>query len=171
MEREEVSSPTVSTESTMLTSVIEAKEHWDVATCDIPNAFIQTKLDNTDKDGNRTVMKIRGILVDILCELDPTYKQYVVTEGGQKVLYVHVVKATVRPRDPSSRTHGLLRFLSVSFLTTSLPVGRQLSMMRGWPQSHYLHSHLVRSDFQQIRLRSTAAMGSGWSHGSTIWTL
>jgi hypothetical protein len=27
MEREEVSSPTVSTESTMLTSVIEAKEH------------------------------------------------------------------------------------------------------------------------------------------------
>jgi hypothetical protein len=41
MEREEVSSPTVSTESTMLTSVIEAAEGRDVATCNIPNAFRQ----------------------------------------------------------------------------------------------------------------------------------
>jgi hypothetical protein len=41
MQREEVSRPTVSTESTMLTAVIEAKEGRDVATCAIPNAFIQ----------------------------------------------------------------------------------------------------------------------------------
>ncbi len=43
MGREEVSSPTVSTESTLLTAVIEAEEARDVATCDIPNAFVQTK--------------------------------------------------------------------------------------------------------------------------------
>jgi hypothetical protein len=42
MQREEVSSPTVSTESVLLTAVIEAQEGRDVATCDIPNAFIQT---------------------------------------------------------------------------------------------------------------------------------
>jgi hypothetical protein len=93
MEREEVSSPTVSTESTLLTAVIEAEEQRDVATCDIPNAFIQTEVEDHDKDGNRTIMKIRGQLVDILCEIDPIYKEYVVYENGQKVLYVHITKA------------------------------------------------------------------------------
>ena len=44
MSREDVSSPTVSTEATMLTSVIEAEEGRDVATCDIPNPFIQTEI-------------------------------------------------------------------------------------------------------------------------------
>ena len=76
----------VSTESTLLTAVIEAMEGRDVATCDIPNAFIQTEVDEVDKDGNRTLMKIRGQLVDILCEMDPQYREYVVFEGNQKVL-------------------------------------------------------------------------------------
>jgi hypothetical protein len=52
MECKEVSSPTVSTESTMLTAVIEAAKGRDVATCDIPNAFIQTEVEEVDKDGN-----------------------------------------------------------------------------------------------------------------------
>ena len=73
MSREDVSSPTVMTESTMLTSVIEAEEERDVATCDIPNAFVQTDVERVDKDGNRTIMKIRGVLVDILCEIEPRY--------------------------------------------------------------------------------------------------
>ena len=93
MSREDVSSPTVSTESTLLTAVIEAEEERDVATCDIPNAFVQTAVEDRDKEGNRTVMKIRGALVDILCEMDPYYKDFVVIEGNQKVLYVHVTKA------------------------------------------------------------------------------
>jgi len=93
MSREEVSSPTVSTESTMLTAVIEAEEERDVATCDIPNAFIQTEVQERDECGNRTIMKIRGVLVDILCEMDPTYRDYVVEERGRKVLYVHILKA------------------------------------------------------------------------------
>jgi hypothetical protein len=93
MEREEVSSPTVSTDSTLLTSVIEAEEGRDVATCDIPNAFIQTEVPKSDKDGNRTIMKIRGILVKILCTLEPTYSEYVVKERESDVLYVHVHRA------------------------------------------------------------------------------
>ena len=40
--KEEASSPTVSTEAVVLTSVIEASEDRDVATIDIPNAFIKT---------------------------------------------------------------------------------------------------------------------------------
>ena len=93
MNHEEVSSPTVSTESTLLTAVIEAEEGRDVATCDIPNAFIQTEVMKVDKEGNRTIMKIRGTLVDILCEMDKSYKEFAIVEGKQKVLYVHVTKA------------------------------------------------------------------------------
>jgi hypothetical protein len=43
--REEVSSLTVCTESTLLTAVIEAEERREVATCNIPNVFIQTKIE------------------------------------------------------------------------------------------------------------------------------
>jgi hypothetical protein len=44
-----------------------AQEHVLAAelTCDIPNAFIQTDVQTRDDDGNRTIMKIRGNLVDI----------------------------------------------------------------------------------------------------------
>lgn len=93
MEREEVSSPTVSTESTMLTSVIEAAEGRDVATCDIPNAFIQTEVEETDKSGNRIIMKIRGVLVDLLSRVVPEYREYVIEEGKGQVLYLRVKKA------------------------------------------------------------------------------
>ena len=93
MDREDVSSPTVSTEATMLTSVIEAEEEQDVAIMDIPNAFIQTNLDLKDEEGNRTIMKIRGQLVNILCEVDNEFKDFVETEQGQPVLYVHLTKA------------------------------------------------------------------------------
>jgi hypothetical protein len=95
MDRENVSSPTVSTEATLITAVIEAKEGREVATCDIPNAFVQTELSHTDKDGDRTIMKIRGSLEDILCEMDALYTDFVVWEqrGREKVLYVHVKKA------------------------------------------------------------------------------
>ena len=72
MSRENVSSPTVNTESTLLTAVIEAEEGREVATCDIPNAFIQTQVEEVDQEGNRTIMNIKGSLIDILCEMDPS---------------------------------------------------------------------------------------------------
>ena len=47
----EAASPTVFMESISLTTVIDAKEYWDVMTVDIPNAFIQAhmpKLENEE---------------------------------------------------------------------------------------------------------------------------
>ena len=41
-DKEEKSSPAASTASAFLTLMIEAKENRDVATVDVPNAFIQT---------------------------------------------------------------------------------------------------------------------------------
>lgn len=96
MEREEVASPTVSTESTLLTGVIEAEEDREVATCDIPNAFVQTEVSKKDREGHRTIMKIRGALANLICDLDPSYTEFVVYEGKRgdiPVLYVHVLMA------------------------------------------------------------------------------
>ena len=72
MEYDEVMSPTISTEGTLLTTVIEGQEGQDITTCDIPNTFVQTHVEEKDKDGNQTIMKIRGVCVDILCEIDQT---------------------------------------------------------------------------------------------------
>ena len=59
-------------------------------TCDIPNAFIQTDMDIGKE---RVIMKIRGELVNILCEMNEGYSEYVENENEKKVLYVHVKKA------------------------------------------------------------------------------
>jgi hypothetical protein len=93
MDRDEAASPTVITESIFITGVIDAKQRRDVMTADIPNAFVQTDIDEK-KVGERIVMKIRGPLVDMLLELSyETYAQYVVYEGKSKVLYVVMEKA------------------------------------------------------------------------------
>lgn len=92
MSKEEAASPTVMIESILLTATIEAKENRDIMTVDIPNAFIQT--DIKSDDGERVIMKIKGALVDMLVQLDPTtYKNFVVYDGKVKVLYVQVLKA------------------------------------------------------------------------------
>ena len=52
MEHDEVTSLTVSMEGTLLTAVIEAQEGHDIATCDIPNSFVQTHVEEKEKDGN-----------------------------------------------------------------------------------------------------------------------
>ncbi|KAG7340378.1 hypothetical protein IV203_023921 [Nitzschia inconspicua] len=53
----------------------------------------ETHLDKQDKDGNRTIMKLEGSLVQILCKINPTYTKYLINVRGQKVLYVHLIKA------------------------------------------------------------------------------
>jgi hypothetical protein len=40
--KEDASSPTVATESVLLSCIIDAEEEWDVAVVDIPSAFVQT---------------------------------------------------------------------------------------------------------------------------------
>ena len=92
LSKEEVSSPTVATESVLLTCIIEADEGRDVATIDIPNAFIQTRIEH-EKD--MAIIKIRGILVDMLVDIAPdVYKPYVTTDKkGVKQLIVQCLNA------------------------------------------------------------------------------
>ena len=86
---ETISSPTVSLEAIVGTLLIDAKEGRDVAIFDVPGAFLQAEMP-ADK---KLLMIFRDEFVDIMCEVNPDYKQYVVIENGKRVLYVKVLRA------------------------------------------------------------------------------
>ena len=72
----------------MLTATIDAKEGRDVAIIDIPNAFVQTKMDD------KVVIKLRGKLAEIMVMMAPEiYTKYIVVEKGTPVLYVELLNA------------------------------------------------------------------------------
>jgi hypothetical protein len=72
----------------------ESGEIGGVMTCDILNAFIQALLPKKDPGEDRVVMKITGVLVDMLVDINPQlYGPAVVLENRKKVLYVEVLKA------------------------------------------------------------------------------
>jgi hypothetical protein len=76
----------------LLSCIIDIEEHRDVVVVDIPNAFVQTSVEN-EKD--MAFIKIRGIPVDILVEIAPeAYKSYVSQEKkGNKPLLVQCQNA------------------------------------------------------------------------------
>ncbi len=85
--KENASSPTVATESVLLTSLVDVQENRDIAIVDILNAFIQTVVEN---DEDKVVMMIRGHMVDVLVKVAPrVYGPYVLTnKQGRKQLLV-----------------------------------------------------------------------------------
>ena len=71
-----------------LTSVIDARENRDVATVDIPGAFMQADMDDV------VHMKLEGKMAELLVKVDPKlYRKYVQMEKGKMVLYVELRKA------------------------------------------------------------------------------
>jgi hypothetical protein len=87
--KEDASSPTVTTEAVLFSCIIYAEEGCNVAVVDIPNAFVQTRVDN-EKD--MAYIKIRGFLVDILVEIAPdVHNPYVSRDKkGMKQLLVQI---------------------------------------------------------------------------------
>ena len=83
------------------------------------------------KDGNeRIIMKITGVLVDILVKLNSeTYKKHVVFENGNKVIYVVLLRAIygmlVSALLFDNKFHGDLEILDlISILTIHMfPTG------------------------------------------------
>ncbi|CAJ1970174.1 unnamed protein product [Cylindrotheca closterium] len=86
LSREDTSSPTAALEAIMITCVIDAYEGRDMMSLDIPNAFIQTQMPMDAK--SRVMMKITGLLVDMMIRLEPRYRDYVVIENGKRVIYM-----------------------------------------------------------------------------------
>ena len=91
IDKEEATSPTALTEAIIITAAIEADENRDVMTVDIPNAFVQTEMEDKEE---RIIMKIKGPLAEMLVRIEPeVYESYVIQEDNEKVVYVQVLKA------------------------------------------------------------------------------
>jgi hypothetical protein len=77
--KEESSSPTVSAEAVLLTSIVNAHKGRDVAVINILNAFIQTRVGDA-KD--HVIIHITGVIVDWLVKVAPkVYASYVGTNS------------------------------------------------------------------------------------------
>jgi hypothetical protein len=90
--KEDASSPTVAIESVILTSLIDAIESREVAVIDVPNAFIQTAVEDKKK---RVIIRIRGMLADMLVRIAPeVYGDYISTDKkGNKQILVECLNA------------------------------------------------------------------------------
>ena len=78
----------------MLTAVIDAHKGCDIICINIPNALMQTTMPEMEAGEEIVIMKITGVLVDMLVQLSPeVYGSHVVYEKGRKVLYVQVLRA------------------------------------------------------------------------------
>ena len=81
-------------ESVFLTATIDAHKERDVMVMDVPNTFIQATMPEVKEGQERVIMKITGVLVDMMIDMAAeVYSDYVVYEKGRKVLYVVVLKA------------------------------------------------------------------------------
>jgi len=86
--KNETSSPTASLTGIMLTCMIDAFERRDVATVDIPGAFLQTKMPENEEDVH---IVLDGRMAELLAKIAPeTYQQYVHHRRGQAYIYCKV---------------------------------------------------------------------------------
>ena len=70
--REEATSPTVSLESLMLSMMIDAYENRDVATADVAGSFLRGDIEDF------VMVKLMKEEVDIMCKVEPKYRDYVI---------------------------------------------------------------------------------------------
>jgi len=69
--------------------LINAFEERDTAIFDVPGAYLHAKI----PDDKFAILKIEGEFVDIMCEVNPEYKDDVRYENGKKVLYLQILRA------------------------------------------------------------------------------
>ena len=75
----------------LIIEVIEAKQRRDAIILDISNTFVQT--DIIGKNGKKIITKIRGLLADILLEIDKDkHKDFVICQRKEKLLYIKILK-------------------------------------------------------------------------------
>ena len=86
--KEDSTAPTVSTEAVFLTAVIDAMEGRNMVVLDVPGAFMQAEIDEL------VHIRFTGAMVTLLLEIDyEMYKDYVIVEKGERVMYMELLKA------------------------------------------------------------------------------
>ena len=75
----------------MAQCVMNAIEGRKVVTCDIPGVFLQSDW----PEGDDCYIRFEGLMVDMLCEIDPTYRSKVqyTRDRKRKFLYGKLAKA------------------------------------------------------------------------------
>ena len=87
--KEESSSPTISLQALFATWIIDSIEGRKVQTFDVPGAYLHAEIPEEEQ----VFMKFEKEFVEIMCEVNPEYKEHARIENGRKVLYVQVLKA------------------------------------------------------------------------------
>ena len=87
--KEDAASPTVKTESVMLTAAIDAIQHRYVAVADIPQAFLKAFLPD------ETIMRLEGVLADTMIKIDSLKygPMATKTKSGKTLLFVKLTRA------------------------------------------------------------------------------
>ena len=90
--KEDVASPTVSTEFTFVTATIAAAEKMMVQCYDVPSAFVNTEVDED------VIMVLKGDLADMMVQIAPeVYRKCITTDKkGMRILYVKLQKVLYR---------------------------------------------------------------------------
>ena len=89
--KDESSFPTVSTYALFISCAMDAVEGRQVVTYDIPGTFLQADW----PENNDCYLKFEGLMVYMICDIDPSYKKFVLTNNkrGKKKLYGKLTKA------------------------------------------------------------------------------
>ena len=77
--KEEVASPTIQSESLIMSLLIDAREGRDVATVDVVEAYLIANM----KD--YVLLRLTGDTVNMMCQINTKYLTYVTQEGGKQV--------------------------------------------------------------------------------------
>ena len=85
--KDETSSPTTAPESVLLTAMIDAVEDQHVVVADITGAYLNANMDDF------VLIRLSGDNVDMMCNANPTYEQFVTNEKGRKTLFLQLKKA------------------------------------------------------------------------------
>jgi len=88
--KEEVSSPTVSFDSLMMSSLIDSYEKRKVITVDIPGAYLQSKLHQDEK----IFIVLRGKMAELLCQTNLTkYRPHLRFSNDEPYIYAQLNKS------------------------------------------------------------------------------
>ena len=85
--KEDTTSPTITTKALFLTCLVDSIENRYVATCDVPGAFMHSDIDE------QLHFKLEGEIAELLVKVDPTYAEFVSKEKGKTVIYAELSKA------------------------------------------------------------------------------
>ena len=85
--KDETSSPTATPESVLLIALIDAVEDRHVVVVDVTGAYLNADMNDF------VLIRLLGDDVDMMCNANPTYAEFVTYDKGRKTLFLQLKKA------------------------------------------------------------------------------